>query len=112
MLMSTDYHRWNFETNDDSISVCRDLHEKGCPCEYETLTPNQTLEIINDLRSQVFKSKTEAVLDASFDLEFMKWIYERMVYIHNEHINMDYMIKFKKMLQKLDVLLKGGCNGH
>lgn len=29
-------HRWNIEPQpDDSLLVCRDLHEKGEPCEYE-----------------------------------------------------------------------------
>ena len=40
------------------------------------------------------------------ELEHLKWIYERMQYVHKEDPRVDYMIKFKKILQKLDVALE------
>jgi len=37
------------------------------------------------------------------DLEHLKWMYERMVEVHKEPINVDYMIRFRKILQQEDV---------
>lgn len=37
------------------------------------------------------------------DLDFLKWIYERLVEIHREPISVDYMIRFRKILQQMDV---------
>ena len=34
------------------------------------------------------------------DLDHLKWVYERMQYIHNERIDVDYMLKFKEILQQ------------
>lgn len=52
-----DYHRLNFDTDDEGVIVCKDNHEKGQSCEYEQLSPDETLEIINDLRKQLFEAK-------------------------------------------------------
>jgi len=54
-----DYHNWNFETDDEGVNVCKNNHEKGQPCEYEQLNPDETLKIIDDLRAQLFKAKYE-----------------------------------------------------
>lgn len=32
------------------------------------------------------------------DLEFLKWIYERMVMVHGENQNADYMKRFRRLL--------------
>ena len=36
------------------------------------------------------------------DLEHLKWVYERMQYVHKERIDVDYMLKFKEILKRLD----------
>lgn len=35
------------------------------------------------------------------DLDFMKWIYERMVEVHGEDPNLDYMRRFRSLLIKM-----------
>ena len=35
------------------------------------------------------------------DKEFLTWIYERMTHVHNENPNVDYMLKFKDILDKM-----------
>ena len=35
------------------------------------------------------------------DKEFLQWIYDRMVYVHNENSHIDYMCKFKDILDKM-----------
>lgn len=45
--------RWNFEATEDAITVCRDHHQKGQPCEYEELSTYEVVDIINDLRSKL-----------------------------------------------------------
>lgn len=37
-------HRWSTEKNGENLMVCRDEHEKGRPCEYETFVPIARLE--------------------------------------------------------------------
>ena len=37
------------------------------------------------------------------DKEHLEWIYARMVTIHREHTNVDYMIKFKEILDRYPV---------
>lgn len=49
------YHRWNFELGDDELLVCRNDHDKGDKCHYESLTLDETLEIINQLRSTIIE---------------------------------------------------------
>lgn len=49
------YARWNFEANDDAVSVCKDEHDKGQPCEYVELSPHEIVEILNDMRSQILR---------------------------------------------------------
>ena len=39
------------------------------------------------------------------DLEHLKWIYERMVYVHKERTDVDYMLKFKDILNQEDFAL-------
>lgn len=41
--------------------------------------------------------------DEHDDLEFLKWLYDRMVNIYDERVNYDYMIKFKNILIRMDV---------
>ncbi len=41
------------------------------------------------------------------DLEHLKWIYERMIYVYKEKTNVDYMIRFKNILNNLDKEIKG-----
>ena len=35
------------------------------------------------------------------DKEFLKWIYERLVEVHNENENYDYMWRFRKIIEQL-----------
>jgi hypothetical protein len=35
------------------------------------------------------------------DKEFLNWIYERMIYVHGENKNVDYMLTFKKLIDKM-----------
>jgi hypothetical protein len=37
------------------------------------------------------------------DLDFLKWLYERIQYVYKENINVDFMLKFKEILQKIDI---------
>ena len=41
------------------------------------------------------------------ELEHLKFIYERLIYVHKEKSNYDYMLRFKEILQKLDRELRG-----
>ena len=36
----------------------------------------------------------------SLDTEFLNWIYHRLIYIHKEDKNTDYMIKLKKIVDE------------
>jgi hypothetical protein len=49
------YRRFNFEATDSHVTVCRDNHEKGQPCEYEELSPYEVVDILNDMRSSLLK---------------------------------------------------------
>jgi hypothetical protein len=51
--------RWNFEATDSGIMVCRDHHDKGQPCEYERKSPQETVQIIEDLRSAALQLARE-----------------------------------------------------
>lgn len=35
------------------------------------------------------------------DFEHLEWLFSRLVEVHNEHPNYDYMIRFKKIIQKI-----------
>lgn len=35
------------------------------------------------------------------DIKDLEWVYERMMYVHNENENMDYMIRFREILNSL-----------
>jgi len=50
-----DYKRLNFEASESGVTVCRDLHDKGQPCEYEELSPYEVLDIINQMRSKLIR---------------------------------------------------------
>ena len=50
-----DCKRWNFEASESGLRVCRDMHDKGQPCEYEELSPYETLDIINQLILKIIK---------------------------------------------------------
>lgn len=55
--MSNDMKLWNFEADDESLMVCRGGHENSEHCEahMERLSPHETLEIINSLRSKALE---------------------------------------------------------
>lgn len=52
-----DYKRWNFEANEDGVTVCKDEHDKGQPCEYEELSSYEVVEIINNMRSKLIRAE-------------------------------------------------------
>jgi len=33
------------------------------------------------------------------DKEFLEWIYNRLVFVHGESVNVDYMIRLKKIIE-------------
>lgn len=39
------------------------------------------------------------------ELEHLKWVYERMQYVHKENPQYDYMLKFRHILNKEDVAI-------
>lgn len=51
--MTLEERKWNFEATGDSIYVCRDLHEKGDKCDYEKMTVQEVLELIEKFRSTI-----------------------------------------------------------
>jgi hypothetical protein len=34
------------------------------------------------------------------DIRHLEWLYNRLIYVHNENENLDYMIKFKLIINK------------
>lgn len=49
------------------------------------------------------------------DRQHLQWIYDRMVEVHKENPNYDYMIKFRsilKALRKADVMHSVCCDGE
>ena len=34
------------------------------------------------------------------DIKHLEWLYERMLFVHNENMNYDYMIKFREIINK------------
>lgn len=36
------------------------------------------------------------------DIKHLTWIYERLVHVHNENPNLDYMIRLKQIVDKND----------
>ena len=38
------------------------------------------------------------------DAEHLKWLYQRMIYNHDEDFNVDYMRRFAKIISKLEEL--------
>lgn len=65
--MLVKYRRYNFEATDTHVTVCRDNHEKGQPCEYEELSPYEAVDILNDMRSSLLR--VEAAVKVVSDLE-------------------------------------------
>ena len=60
--------RWNFEATDSGIMVCRDHHDKGQPCEYERMSPQEAVQLIEDLKSAALRaSRTSAMFAGSPD---------------------------------------------
>lgn len=54
----SDVLHWNFEADDTGIRVCRNEHERSEACQYELLTPVETLELIDLLKAAcVFSSR-------------------------------------------------------
>ena len=47
--------RWNFETGESSLLVCREYHEKGATCQYEPLSPSETLELLDYWRATALR---------------------------------------------------------
>lgn len=37
------------------------------------------------------------------DVKHLRWLYERMIYVHNERADVDYMLKFDELIKELDV---------
>ena len=35
---------------------------------------------------------------SQFDIDHLKWIYERLIYVHKEDPYYDYMLKFKEII--------------
>lgn len=52
-------HRWNFEAADSGVMVCRNHHEKGQPCEFERMPPQEAVKLIEDLRSAAIQLSRE-----------------------------------------------------
>ena len=46
------------------------------------------------------------------NIEHLKWIYERMVHVHKENENLDYMIKFREIIhnEEKPILYKNTCD--
>jgi hypothetical protein len=36
------------------------------------------------------------------DIDHLKWVYERMIYIHKENTNMDYMIRLDEIIKRME----------
>ncbi len=51
--------RWNFEPAGLGVEVCKDEHEKGQPCEYKMLKATEVINIIDELKSEIFKCYSE-----------------------------------------------------
>lgn len=73
------------------------------------LLSNQNEETPKDLmikwREETSKNKNILEVAANKDeLNHIEWIYRRMVNIHNENENYDYMVKFKNIIEKLNKL--------
>lgn len=45
------------------------------------------------------------------DIQHLQWIYERMIHVHNENENYDYMIKFRSILEALHqpIVMRSVC---
>ena len=35
------------------------------------------------------------------DKKFLNWIYDRMIYVYGENKSVDYMVKFKEIIDKM-----------
>lgn len=46
------------------------------------------------------------------DIKHLDWVYLRMKHVHGEDENLDYMIKFKKILDKLNQPIKQVNSGE
>lgn len=36
------------------------------------------------------------------DKDFLQWLYGRLVHVHNENVNMDYMLKLQSIIDNMD----------
>jgi len=57
-------------------------------------------EVMRRIRNEFLQASppTETVIISKDDLNHLDWIYNRMLKIHQERDNVDYMIKFKQIL--------------
>lgn len=56
-------------------------------------------ELVNEF--VVFKKIVSAKEYTEADHDHLNWIYERMKFVHGENENVDYMLKFKEILNQL-----------
>lgn len=56
----TGFYRWNFDADDDGLLICKGEHERSNGCTMERVSPHETLQIVNLMRSRL--SHIEAVL--------------------------------------------------
>ena len=75
------YRRLNFEATDTHVTVCRDNHDKGQPCEYEEMTAYEVVDMLDDIRSKLLRA--EAALEKiatvnAMDYEYVAWAKEAL----------------------------------
>jgi hypothetical protein len=51
--------RWNFEPGASGVLVCRNNHDIGQPCEYERMSPQEAVQLIEALKSAALQLSRE-----------------------------------------------------
>ena len=77
--LAEDYYPYNYEDDKDLTDKKRDAFVEGYYQNQESNAIEFSLE----------------------DIKHLEFIYARMIHLHNENENTDYMIKFKSMIQSL-----------
>ena len=93
-----------------ALSDCPECWNTPCTCGYmyRNWSPDKKQELIDAINSSNMEQKFETSPKCKIlkditndDYEHLAWIFGRMLAVHNESANFDYMIKFADILKKM-----------
>lgn len=63
-------NKWNLEVSGDDLMVCYNDHEKGRPCEYQTLLPRDIEVLLDSAKNEILKLRSATYAECSESKSF------------------------------------------